>query len=277
MDERTYSLYIVSTPIGNMDDISVRALDALRNCDFILCEDTRQSVKLTNHFGISKPLISYHKFNEGLTADGIADRLLAGQRACLISDAGTPLISDPGYTLVQKLIENNISFTVIPGANAVLPSVILSGFSTEHFLFYGFLDKQASKREKELIKILDSEYPVILYASPHELRRLLETIDRLSPKAQLCLNKELTKLHEESFHGTASQILSLLPDSPKGEYTIVTAGKSEDAPEELSDTQMDELFDSLTSSGMSGKEALKVISERTGIGKKELYSRYMKK
>ena len=277
MDERTYSLYIVSTPIGNMDDISVRALDALRSCDFILCEDTRQSLKLTNHFGIKKPLISYHKFNEGLTADGIIDRLLSGQRACLISDAGTPLISDPGYTLVRKLIEHNIGFTVIPGANAVLPSIIRSGFSTEHFLFYGFLDKQASKRERELKKILDSEYPVILYASPHELRKLLEAIGRLSAGMRLCVNKELTKLHEESFYGTASEILSLLPDPPKGEYTVVTCGKEKENREEMSEGDMDELFSSLTSSGMSGKEAVKVISERSGLPSKELYARYMKK
>ena len=275
MDNVEYSLYIVSTPIGNMDDITLRALDCLKKVDFILCEDTRQSIKLLNHFGISKPLISYHKFNEAQISDSITKKLLCGQTAALISDAGTPLISDPGHILIKKLIEKDIHFCVLPGANAVLPSIIKSGFSTERFLFAGFLPSKAADRQKALDKYMHSDYPVILYAAPHELKKLLKQMADTEPRVKLCINKELTKLYENSFYGIASELIEILPEEIKGEYTIVVNSN----PEEKSydNYNIENEFENLTQKGITKKEALKEISGKTGIPKKELYALLMKK
>ena len=279
MDEKKYSLYIISTPIGNMDDISVRALDALRECDFILCEDTRQSMKLMSRYDIHRPLVSYHKFNESKTVDAITDRLISGETACLISDAGTPLVSDPGFILTQRLIELGICFTVIPGANAVLPSIIMSGFPTEGFFFRGFLPKGASDRQKVLSETLALPFPAVIYASPHELVKLLGEIDRLSPGMPLAVNKELTKLHEETFRGTASEILKMLPETVKGEYTIVTAGAEavKIETEEMDDEEIKRSFEKLTAEGIRGKEAVRILAEKTERPAKELYDMLMKK
>lgn len=274
MDERKYSLYIVSTPIGNLNDITLRALECLKNVDFILCEDTRQSMKLLSHFEISKPLISYHKFNESKTCDDIIDRLRLGESAALISDAGTPLISDPGHILVRKIIENDISFCVLPGANAALPSIIKSGFSTEKFIFIGFFPKHKTERETLLKKYLYYDVPVISYASPHELIKLLGEIDKINPNVELCVNKELTKLHEESFYGNANEILSQLPKEPKGEFTVVINAYSQnESPNE--EINIEEMFAQLISNGNTKNEALKIISKQTDIPKKELYNRFM--
>lgn len=275
MDNVEYSLYIVATPIGNMEDITLRALNCLKKVDFILCEDTRQSIKLLNHFGISKPLVSYHKFNEAQISDSITEKLLEGQTAALISDAGTPLISDPGHILIKKLIENNISFCVLPGANAVLPSIIKSGFSTEKFLFAGFLPSKTNDRKKALEKYMHSEYPVILYAAPHELKKLLKLMDDTAPEVELCINKELTKLYEDCFYGTASELLETMPEEIRGEYTVVVNANLEQKKYDNCDIENE--FSDLIQRGKTKKEALKEIADKTNISKKELYSLLMKK
>lgn len=275
------TLYIVSTPIGNLQDITLRALQTLKDVDFILCEDTRHSIKLLNHFEIKKPLISYHKFNEVSAVDHIIEELLNGKNAALISDAGTPLISDPGYILVDKLIENEIEFTVIPGANALLPALILSGFDTSKFLFLGFLPKKKNKREKTLEEIKDSGFPVIIYVSPHELKDVFGSIDHILPQRRLSLSKEISKIHEMTYRGSAAEITSMLVDEIKGEYVLVIDKQveSETLPidiEQITDIELKKLFDSILIDIPNKKEALKKLAEKLQVNKRVLYNRLLK-
>ena len=274
------TLYIVPTPIGNLEDITLRALSVLRGVDFILCEDTRHSLKLLTHFDIKKPLTSYHKFNERSACDGVVDRLAAGESGALISDAGTPLISDPGQILTSRLIEENLPYTVLPGANAFVPALLLSGFSAERFTFYGFLPKKSGKRAQEIARLAEREETVIFYVSPHELRQVLLEFDRQEPNRELALSKELTKVHETTLRGSAREILSRLEEAPRGEYVLLMKGKDAalDAPvQELTQEALMEMFARTLEENPDKKEALKELSKQTGIPKRELYDKLMKK
>ncbi|MBE6038107.1 MAG: 16S rRNA (cytidine(1402)-2'-O)-methyltransferase [Anaerofustis stercorihominis] len=269
------NLFIVATPIGNLKDITLRALEVLKEVDFILCEDTRHSAVLLNYYEIKKPLYSYHKFNEAKSCEFIISKLLDGQNAALISDAGTPLISDPGNILVKELIENNIDFYVIPGASAILSSVIMSGFDTDRFFFNGFLPKKRNKRKEILTQ--NGKYPFmsVYYVSPHELTDVLEDVNDLLPDRALSLSKELTKLHEQTLRGSAREIMDMLPEDIKGEYVLIIDGGSEETPS-LSDEDIKAQFNEL-SKQMKANDALKLLSAQTGIPKRELYDRFMKK
>lgn len=273
-------LFIVSTPIGNLEDISFRALNALKNVDFILCEDTRRSIKLLNHFGIKKPLISYHKFNEFSSVETILDRLMRGETAALISDAGTPLISDPGHILIKKLIEYHLCFEVIPGANALLPALIYSGFDTERFFFYGFLQKKKSKRKEELSSIAHYPYPVIIYVAPHDLKDILWETAKLLPLQQLSLSKEISKIYEQTFRGTAEEIISALGEEIRGEYVLVfdKADEIEEQPgsAELSEDELKEQYQALIDAGINPNDALKLLAKRLNTNKRELYDKLRK-
>jgi len=268
-------LYIVATPIGNLGDITLRALETLKNVDFILCEDTRHSAVLLNYYEIKKPLYAYHKFNEAKSCENVINNLLDGKNGALISDAGTPLISDPGNILVKELIANDIEFYVIPGASAILSSVIMSGFDTDRFFFNGFLPKKKGKRREILKK--NSEYPFmsIYYVSPHELRDVLEDIEEIIPERNLSLSKELTKLHEETLRGTASELLQMLPEEVKGEYVLITDGGTEET-KELSEEELENRFEELKKT-MKSNDALKALAQETGMNKRELYDMFMKK
>ena len=189
MNDKKGSLYIVSTPIGNLEDITIRALRILKEVDYILCEDTRHSIKLLNHYDIKKPLISLHKFNEYETADQIIDRITGGEQAALISDAGTPLLSDPGNILVERAIASDINLIVIPGANALLPALIYSGFDISSFSFFGFLPKKKNQRKDILLSLENNTLPVVFYVSPHELKTILKDIDSIFPDRLISLSK----------------------------------------------------------------------------------------
>lgn len=275
---REFSLYIVATPIGNLDDITIRALECLKKVDFILCEDTRNSIKLLNHFDIKSRLISYHKFNENEISDNIINRLLNGETAALISDAGTPLISDPGSVIVNKLIENNIDFCVLPGANALLPAMILSGLSTKEFTFAGFLPKKSSDRIKALEHYLQSTTPVIMYISPHELLKVLKDIDNIDSHRTLSLSKEITKLYEHTYRGCASEIIKILPDEIKGEFALVI-DKSPIKESKIltSNEDITAYFNQLVKEGTDRKTALEQVCSMTDRPKKEIYSLVMRK
>ncbi len=268
-------LYIVATPIGNLKDISLRALETLKEVDFILCEDTRHSAVLLNYYEIKKPLYAYHKFNEAKTCENVVNKLLEGKSGALISDAGTPLISDPGNILVKELIANDIEFFVIPGASAILSSVIMSGFDTDRFFFNGFLPKKKGKR-KEILRA-NSVYPFmsIYYVSPHELKDVLSDIYDIMPQRNISLSKELTKLHEETLRGTAKDILEMLPEEVKGEYVLITEGAEEEI-KELSEEDLESRFEELKAT-MKANDALKALSAESGISKRELYDMFMKK
>lgn len=274
MDDK---VYIVSTPIGNLEDMTFRAVKVLKEVNVILCEDTRHSIKLLNHFEIKNKLISYHKFNEKERINYILSLLNEDKKIALISDAGTPLISDPGSILVKELIANNIKFTVVPGANALLPALILSGFSSEEFLFIGFLPKKNSKKEEKLKTLKDLDKTLIFYSSPYELKDLLTAINNVLGKRKVAISKEITKIHETTYRGTAKELLEILNESEvKGEFVIVVEGNKE-TKELLTMEEIKPIFDEEVSKGNNPKEAIKKLAKENKINKRDLYNFLMKK
>jgi len=219
-------LYLVPTPIGNLADITLRALDVLKSVSLILAEDTRTSSHLLKHYGIATPLRSHHKFNEHQTVEQIAERIIAGESIALISDAGTPGISDPGFLLVHTCLKKGIEVECLPGATALIPALVQSGFPSDRFVFEGFLP-QKKGRSKRLEALKDEERTIILYESPFRIVKLLEQmLPIFGSDRQVSLSRELTKLHEETFRGTVVQALEhFKTNPPKGEFVVVIEGK----------------------------------------------------
>lgn len=219
-------LYIVTTPIGNLSDITLRALEALRSADVVATEDTRHSNILLRHFGIQKPLISYHEHNEAKRAEELAKRLEAGENVALITDAGMPGLSDPGARLIRKCIERDLPFTVVPGPSAILTALVGSGMSTEQFCFRGFLPVKSGQRERELRAAADRVETSIFFESPHRILKTLATCAEIMPTRQMCVARELTKKFEEFRRGTGPELLSHYTNNPpKGEITLVIGGE----------------------------------------------------
>ena len=265
-------LYIVSTPIGNLEDITLRALRVLKEVDAIAAEDTRHSLKLLNHYNISKPLISYWGEKEKVKAEETLLMLNSGKTVALITDAGTPGISDPGNILIRKAIEEGIRVIPIPGPTAVIAALSISGFSTDAFIFRGFLPVKVSQRLKELKGLSLDPRTIVLYEAPHRLLETLADIREAFDDRRVVVIKEITKFYEEAFRGTASVILEHLESSKiAGEYVIVLEGR----PEEKSNTTEDALAEvkTLMKRGLRRKEAVKKIAEEYGISKKELYDK----
>lgn len=221
-------LFIVPTPIGNLADITLRALEVLKTVNLILAEDTRTSSNLLKHYGIVTPLKSHHKFNEHQTVDYIASRIEAGESVALISDAGTPGISDPGFLLVRTCIERGIEVECLPGATALIPALVQSGFPCDRFIFEGFLP-QKKGRNKRLEALKDEERTIILYESPFRIVKLFEQmLPIFGADRQVCIARELTKLHEENFRGSLAQAKEYFSSkTPKGEFVVVVRGKEE--------------------------------------------------
>jgi len=219
-------LYLVPTPIGNLADITLRALDVLKSVNLILAEDTRTSSHLLKHYGIATPLRSHHKFNEHQTVEQIAERIIAGESIALISDAGTPGISDPGFLLVHTCLKKGVEVECLPGATALIPALVQSGFPIDRFVFEGFLP-QKKGRSKRLEALKDEERTIILYESPFRIVKLLEQmLPIFGTDRQVSLSRELTKLHEETFRGTVVQALEHFKTKPpKGEFVVVIEGK----------------------------------------------------
>lgn len=264
-------LFLVATPIGNLSDISFRAVETLRNSDLILCEDTRHSALLLNHFEIKRPLRSYHKFNESRLKEEIISLLKEGKTISLISDAGTPCINDPGYHLVKAAIDENINVTAIPGASSVLMAAILSGFDPSRFQFLGFLPKKPS----ELKKVIDeaAHYPGLSIAleSCHRVKATLSVIEKIAHQTNLAFLRELTKKFEQIQRGTATKILETLgPHAVKGECVLVfEGGKKEFVSSDLSiDEHIQYLMEAFS---LSKKDAIKLAAEQRGLNKRELY------
>ena len=220
------TLYIVSTPIGNLDDITLRALKTLRHVDLIAAEDTRRTRKLLSHFDIHTPLVSYFEHNELKKLDKLLSHMKRGKEIALVSDAGTPGISDPGYRLVQQAIERGIPVIPIPGPSAVIAALSISGLPTDSFIFAGFLPKKGGKRRKLLEKLGDLDGTSILYESPHRLMRTLEDLLEVCGDRQIVITRELTKAFEETIRGSIREAINTLEGRRiKGEVTIVLAGK----------------------------------------------------
>lgn len=218
-------LYVIGTPIGNLNDISFRALEVLKSVDYIACEDTRQSLKLLNHFEIKKKLVAYHKFNENEKSKTIIDDLLNGLSVAIVTDAGTPCISDPGYILVKKAHENNIQVIAIPGASAVVSALSVSGIDTSQFSFIGFLPIDNKKFNDEITKMLESKIRTfVIYESPKRIIKLFSKLVDIFPHSLVYVASDLTKIHERGFYGYIEDVFStLLNDSnvERGEYAIV--------------------------------------------------------
>jgi 16S rRNA (cytidine1402-2'-O)-methyltransferase len=215
-------LYVVATPIGNLDDITLRALEVLKSVDLVAAEDTRHSGMLMKHFGIKKPFISYHEHNEAKRTAELVERLAAGENVALITDAGTPGLSDPGLRLVRECIQRELLFTIIPGPSSVLTALVGSGFSTEKFSFRGFLPVKTGQCERELRVAAESGETVIFFESPYRLTKTLAACVDIVPDRQLCVARELTKKFEEFRRGTAGELLAHYEaHPPKGEIVLV--------------------------------------------------------
>nr|NQU93406.1 16S rRNA (cytidine(1402)-2'-O)-methyltransferase [Bacteroidota bacterium] len=218
-------LYIVPTPIGNLDDITLRALKILKEVDFILAEDTRNTGILLKHFGIEKPLVAYHQHNEHKITERMAMRIIGGETAALVSDAGTPAISDPGFMLVRECIKNDIPVETLPGASAILPALVNSGLPCDRFLFEGFLPlKKGRKSRMEFLKNMPCA--VVLYESPHRvLKTLVQLAEHFGNERRASISRELTKIYEETIRGTLEELISHFQENPvRGEFVIVVEG-----------------------------------------------------
>jgi len=223
--EQTGMLYVVPTPVGNMEDMTFRAIKVLKEVDFILAEDTRTSSVLLHHFEIKNELHSHHKFNEHQTCQKVVERLLAGQTAALISDAGTPGISDPGFMLVRECVKNGIEVQTLPGATAFVPALVSSGLPCDKFVFEGFLP-QKKGRQKHLAELKDEMRTMVFYESPYRVVKTLEQFAEVfGEDRQVSCCREISKIHEESVRGTVSEVLQHFREhEPKGEFVIVVAG-----------------------------------------------------
>ena len=218
-------LYVIGTPIGNLDDITLRALEALKNADIVAAEDTRHSGNLLRHFEIRKPLVSYHQHNEAMRTAELVERIAAGENVALITDAGMPGLSDPGARLIRACIERELSYTVIPGVSAILTALVGSGLPLDRFTFLGFLPVKSGGRERDLRAAAERAETSVFFESPHRIVKTLAVCTEVMPERQLCVARELTKKFEEFRRGTAAELLAHYEAHPaKGEITLVVSG-----------------------------------------------------
>jgi 16S rRNA (cytidine1402-2'-O)-methyltransferase len=265
------SLYLVATPIGNLEDITLRALRVLRDeVALIACEDTRQTQKLLEHFSIRKPLVSYHDHNEATRTGELLQRLERGDSVALVSDAGTPLVSDPGFRIVAAAVAHGVNVIPIPGASAALAGLAGSGLPTDEFRFVGFLPAKSAARQRYLEALRDEEATVIAYESPHRILETLVQMSGLFGDRPVVVARELTKVHEEFLRGTAREIHDILAKRPavKGELTLLI-GRSE-AKEAINDP-LQEIGRLQREEGLGRMDAIKVIAKRLGLPKREVY------
>lgn len=259
-------LYFVATPIGNLQDVSYRAIQTLGEVDVIACEDTRHSQIFLQHYGIKKPLISYHKFNEREGANKIVDLLKSGKTVAVISDAGTPVISDPGNVLAKVLIENDLEFTVIPGACAFVPALILSGFDSARFTFIGFLPEKKRDAEQLLENYISLTSPLIFYIPPHDIDDVVDTLFQILGARNAVCVREITKLHEER---VAFNLKDGYNGVKKGEFVLVVDGAS--AVKQTENVNYKEQVNNLVKLGISKMDAIKQVAKENGIKKGDLY------
>lgn len=268
-------LYVVGTPIGNLEDMSVRAVKTLQEVDFIAAEDTRVTLKLLNHFEIKKPMVSYHEHNAREKGGEIITRLLSGQTCAIVTDAGMPCISDPGEDLVRLCAENGIDTVVIPGPSAAISALALSGLSTSKFVFEGFLNPPKNARLERLEELKREKRTIIFYEAPHKLCDTLSAMYQVLGDRKITLARELTKIYEEVIRTTLSQAVALFEEkAPKGEFVLVVEGMVEEE-QSLTFEQALELIQALVDKGEPLSKAAKDVARQTGFKKGELYSRFL--
>ena len=267
-------LYLVPTPIGNLGDISERCRETLAAADFIAAEDTRVTIKLLNHLDIHKPLVSYYEHNKAQRGGKILDRILAGETCALVSDAGSPAISDPGEDLVRQCAEAGITVTAIPGPCAVITALSISGLPTGRFTFEGFLSMSKKSRQEHLSSLRNETRTMIFYEAPHKLQNTLKDLaETFGPDRPISLCRELTKLHEEVFRTTIQGAMDRYAETPpKGEFVLVVAGAQKEAAPEVTLEDALARMAGLMEQGLSRKDAARQAAQETGFPKNELYN-----
>lgn len=274
-------LYLCPTPLGNLEDITLRVLRLLKECDLIAAEDTRRTIKLLNHYVIKTPLTSYHEHNEKVKGSKLIQELLAGKNIALVSDAGMPGISDPGQVIVKMALDKGIKVVPVPGASAGITALVASGLDTGRYAFEGFLPKEKKKRRQILQQLADEERTIILYEAPHRLQTTLEELNRVLGNRKMVLARELTKVHEEFLRGSISEITARLTDKEiKGELCLVIEGaerkqKKDDLPVWEGRTLIEQV-QTLMNQGLSKKEAIKEVANKMGKPKREVYNEIIK-
>ncbi|MBQ9987781.1 MAG: 16S rRNA (cytidine(1402)-2'-O)-methyltransferase [Erysipelotrichales bacterium] len=265
-------LYLVATPIGNLEELTPRAIEILKSVDVIAAEDTRNTVRLLSHFDIKTKLIAHHEFNEQQSSHGIVELLEQGKSVALVSDAGYPCISDPGAYLVKSVSDAGYPVVPISGANACLAALVASGITPQPYMFYGFLDAKESKRKEQLTTLEPIPYTIVFYEAPHRIAKTLTSMLEVLGDRNICLARELTKLHEEFIRGKISEVLEIV-DTLKGEMVVVVEGKSE-KPQVVTMSMISAKVDEYISNGMSASAAIKCAAKDLNISKNEVYRIY---
>ncbi len=273
MDEKGI-LYIVATPIGNLEDITLRAIRILESADLIAAEDTRQTLKLLNHLQISKQLISYHRHNEEIKTECLIKELKKGKDVALVSDAGTPGISDPGEEIIRKCIEENIKIVPVPGACAMINALIVSGISTKEFEFLGFLPINKKLRKNKLEEIKNANKTVILYEAPHKLLHTLEDLKEIINDRKIVLARELTKIHEEFIRGDINLLLDKAEEI-KGEIVLIIEANKNEKENDFAKLSIEEQYNLYKEQGLDKKDIIKKIAKNKNVNKNEIYQKFI--
>ena len=263
------NLYLIPTPIGNIEDITLRALNVLKDVDIIYAEDTRETLKLLKFYNINKTVSSCHKYSEMMHKDKIINELSNGKNIGYMTDRGTPLISDPGNVIVSYAIKNNINVIALPGASALLPALNMSGISNERFLFYGFLDSKKSIAKSELIELKEIKHTLIFYEAPHRIKETLELIKEVLGNRKIAIAREISKIHEEIIRDNINDIINNI-DEIKGEIVIIVEGYQEEEKEVDYDLEIKNLINK----GYSKKDAIHEVADKYNISKNKIYNLY---
>ena len=265
-------LFVVSTPIGNLEDITLRAVSVLKDCDVIACEDTRTTKKLLIRYGIETNLTSYHEHNEFEKSQKLLEELKEGKNVALVSDAGTPSVSDPGWRLVNLSIENKVEVVPVPGPSATLSALVVSGLPTDSFLFLGFFPKTAGKKKELLKNVKDYPYTLIFYESARRLSGTLSVLLEILGNRNICVAREMTKLYEEVIRGSVSEVISILSerDTVKGEVTVVLEGDREER-KNISTEEAQEMLRAMKERGIVLSDAVRAVCESSGASKNSIY------
>ncbi len=267
------TLYLCATPIGNLQDITLRVLETLKTVDLIACEDTRKTLQLLNHFSISKPVTSYYEHNKMVKGDVLLQQLKEGKNIALVSDAGMPGISDPGYDLVQQCLEEDIPFTVLPGAVAAVTGLVLSGLPTQRFAFEGFIPRVKKERLQFFQNLRQEERTMIFYESPHRLEDTLKTMAEVFPDRPMAAARELTKKFEEIVRGTPSEVLAHFAEQGiRGEFVLLLHGAEPAEPEERDINWAVARTAQLEQEGIAQKDAIKQAAKEAGLSKRDVYN-----
>ena len=267
-------LYLVATPIGNLQEVSPRTIEVLSSVDLVACEDTRVAGKLLSLLGIKKDLLSLREHNEVGVSTDLIKRIKNGLKVAYVSDAGYPCISDPGSKLVKICLENDINVSTVSGPNAALNALVASGLCGDHFYFHGFLNAKESVRLEELRELAFKKETIIFYEAPHRIKKTLESLYEIFGDRKACLARELTKKHEEFIRAGLKELSEIDPETLKGEMVIVVEGSSGEEKPIISNTDVVNMVKAMVESGMSTKDAIKKVSELTKINKNTIYKAY---